>query len=190
MNELMPEFSIIYPDSNSLIKEGWPNISTTLGNLFNLTRRMSLRFVLLDPVEQELEAHYLRDFAKSVREVENKAENVTKLMRVLGSKVNLQIPGMDDVQDGIVSISAELDLELRMLVEPGLFSRMQLPKKLKLGGVVVPQAASPLAGTASAFYGGVELREQVLVKTVSVELQATRSAQEYREVTPISMELK
>ena len=40
--------------------------------------------------------------------------------------------------DGAISISAELEVELKMVVEPGILSRMSPPKRLKLGAVVEP----------------------------------------------------
>lgn len=86
----MPDYSVIYPDSNSLIKEGWPNVSTTLGNLLNLVGRMKLRFVLLDSVEQELEAHYLREFEERKRETEAKAEKLARLVACVGLGVDLK----------------------------------------------------------------------------------------------------
>jgi hypothetical protein len=94
----VPDYSIIYPDSNALIKEGWPNISTALANLLNLTRDMKLRFVLLDPVEQELEAHFLREFTAKTKEADKKVEKISSLVGPLSFEVGVAWPEITDVQ--------------------------------------------------------------------------------------------
>jgi hypothetical protein len=94
----VPDYSIIYPDSNVLIKEGWPNISTALANLLNLTRDMKLRFVLLDLVEQELEAHFLREFITRTKEAEKRVEKTSSLVGLVGLEVGVVWPGIKDVR--------------------------------------------------------------------------------------------
>ena len=91
----MPDYSVIYPDSNSLIKEGWPNVSTTLGNLLNLVGRMKLRFVFFDSVEQELEAHYLREFEERKRKQKPKPKSWRDWSRVWDSELTLSFERLE-----------------------------------------------------------------------------------------------
>ena len=101
-----------------------------------------------------------------------------KILKVYDARTPLEQTG-----DGAISISAELEVELKMVVEPGILSRMSPPKRLKLGAVVEPSENVFLSR-------GTGPRERTAVRSVSVQLKSNRVGKEYREIEPVSLQLK
>ena len=96
----MPPFAIIYPDSNCLIKEGWPDASTALRNLLTVANFRNVRLILLDSVELELEAHYIREFRDKVYETTAKVARLEKIAEKAALGIALRVPSPAEVGEG------------------------------------------------------------------------------------------
>jgi citrate lyase gamma subunit len=96
----MPPFAVIYPDSNCLIKEGWPDVSTTLRNLAAAAEHRGVRLVLLDSVEQELEAHYIREFQEKATEASGKFHRLARIADRAALQVELSVPSTEQLGNG------------------------------------------------------------------------------------------
>ncbi len=110
----MPKYSIIYPDSNCLIKEGWPDPSTALGNLLSISSELKVRFVLLDSVEKELEAHYMREFEEKVGEANAKVDRLGRVVRNVSLDVRIHTPTANEVRESYRGLVNHLVKGLRM----------------------------------------------------------------------------
>lgn len=93
----MPPFTAVYPDSNILIKAGWPEVSTELKNVLSLARVLKLDVFLLEPVEAELEAHWTRDLRKTQMEAAGKTENLSQVLADVGLSAELKFPDDKEV---------------------------------------------------------------------------------------------
>ena len=66
----MLPFKTIYVDSSIFIDEGWTNISSLLKGVISLSKNARVSIVLLEPVERELEAHWMRDWDKTLQRLD------------------------------------------------------------------------------------------------------------------------
>jgi hypothetical protein len=64
-------FECIFPDSNPLIESEWPRLSVSLRNLFSLAEDLKVPVFLLDPVEKEVRAHFLREYEEALKKSVN-----------------------------------------------------------------------------------------------------------------------
>jgi PIN domain len=93
-------------DSNCLIKEGWPEVSTTFRNLSTAAQYRNVRLIMLDSVEQELEAHYIREFRDRANEARAKVDRLGRIAEKAALEIELQVPPPEEVSE---SYRATLD---------------------------------------------------------------------------------
>jgi hypothetical protein len=136
-----------------------------------------------DAVEKEIPS--LERFVSDQLEIQEYSfgDRVLEILNIKVLKVGDVRTPLEQKGDGAISISAELEIQLKMIVEPGILSRMAPPKKLRLGAIVEPQKNAFL-------FRGTDPREETTVRTVSIELKSTRVDKEYKDIEPVSLRLK
>jgi len=99
-------FHKIYFDSNLAIKEGWPRVSAAFKRTLFLAKTFETPVILLDVVESELEAHWVRQYRESLDAV----ADLQKLHEQIGLTVAPGLPELKEVRtayrkaiDGLVS---------------------------------------------------------------------------------------
>jgi hypothetical protein len=65
----MPPTRALYLDSNCFIEAGWPSISGKLSTVGSIIQQLGGKIYLLDPVREELRAHWLREYRAFVHKV-------------------------------------------------------------------------------------------------------------------------
>lgn len=111
----MIPFKRIYFDSNILIKEGWPNSSASLKNTLDWARLFDTETILLDVVDQELEAHWLRDYRKTESETRVRVDNLHRLAEKVGIIPEFQSPPEEKVRRAYREQVKKLVNELQLL---------------------------------------------------------------------------
>lgn len=74
----MLDFTAIYLDSQPLIAAGWPRLSSRLGSVVSLSQIHNIPVFIPEPVEIELEEHWLRDFQERRLAVTNSLDKLNK----------------------------------------------------------------------------------------------------------------
>jgi PIN domain len=118
-------FKKLYIDSSIFIGEGWPDISAQLDELISLSRVLKVPLVLLQPVERELEAHWMRDCDKAVQRIESVSSNLNALLRRVSQGIEPQLPDRKEIRvayrrrvDEVVRLGLErAEVELRSVSE-------------------------------------------------------------------------
>lgn len=84
MTEISAPYDRVYFDSNILLRHQWPRVSQTLLNAMSIVKDFRIPAILLDAVEKELRAHFLRGLAAAKAETENKARAVARICESVG----------------------------------------------------------------------------------------------------------
>jgi PIN domain len=93
----MLPFSRIYLDSNAFIGAGWPTTSTSLQNVLTLAAYAKVKVFMLDAVQRELRAHWVRNFEKTCLEAQRKAAKLQRLCSGVGATATLSVPRRDEI---------------------------------------------------------------------------------------------
>lgn len=80
------EYRRVYWDSEPLLKKPrvWPNISFESRQAFVVLAAFKIPAVLLDPVERQLEAHWLREYRQTRDSAKSKFDSLSEMMKQAG----------------------------------------------------------------------------------------------------------
>ena len=90
----MLRFRRIYFDSNVAIKEGWPRFSAAFKQVLQFAQMFKVPVVMLDVVERELEAHWVRDYVETCKAI----GGVKAIHDRVGVKTDLQLPVLSEIR--------------------------------------------------------------------------------------------
>lgn len=74
MAEISPPYRRIYFDSNILLRPQWPLVSQTIVSTISILKDFQIPAILLEPVERELTAHFLRELTATATKAKSQAE--------------------------------------------------------------------------------------------------------------------
>jgi hypothetical protein len=94
----VPPFKTLYIDSSIFIAAGWPDISAQLRGVLSLSRILKVNVVMLQPVERELEAHWMRDCNKTMLKLQSISENANTLLGKVSQGTELRVPTREEIR--------------------------------------------------------------------------------------------
>jgi hypothetical protein len=97
MDSTPPKYRRIYWDSNPLLKIRWPNISSDFRETAALLKMFDIKSILLESVEKELEAHWLRGVNETRGEAKRKFDNISEIATRVGIETTISLPSRDDL---------------------------------------------------------------------------------------------
>jgi len=116
MPVISPPYGRIYFDSNILLRSGWPRVTQTILSATSILRDFDLPAILLDPVEKELRAHFLRALTLARAEAENKAGALASGCKTVGVTAEpVSLPSIPKIEAAYNRTSAEIISQLGLL---------------------------------------------------------------------------
>jgi hypothetical protein len=116
MPEISPPYDRVYFDSNILLRLHWPRVNQTLLNAVSILKDFRIPAILLDAVEKELRAHFLRVLAAAKTETENKARAVANICESVGVRPpSISLPSIPKIEAAYNKTSAKAIRQLGLL---------------------------------------------------------------------------
>jgi PIN domain len=116
MPEISPPYDRVYFDSNILLRLHWPRVNQTLLNAMSILKDFRIPAILLDAVEKELRAHFLRVLAAAKTETENKARAVANICESVGVRPpSIPLPSIPKIEAAYNKTSAKAIRQLGLL---------------------------------------------------------------------------
>jgi len=116
MPEISPPYDRVYFDSNVLLRFPWPRVNQTLLNAMSILKDFRIPAILLDAVEKELRAHFLRVLAAAKAETENKVRAVANICESVGVRApSIPLPSIPKIVTAYNKTSAKAIRQLGLL---------------------------------------------------------------------------
>jgi len=116
MPEISPPYDRVYFDSNVLLRFQWPRVNQTLLNAMSILKDFRIPAILLDAVEKELRAHFLRVLAAAKAETENKVRAVANICESVGVRApSIPLPSIPKIVTAYNKTSAKAIRQLGLL---------------------------------------------------------------------------
>jgi PIN domain len=116
MPEISRPYDRVYFDSNVFLRLQWPRVNQTLLNAMSILKDFRIPAILLDSVEKELRAHFLRVLAAAKTETGNKARAVASICKSIGVRApSISLPSIPKIETAYNKTSAKAIRQLGLL---------------------------------------------------------------------------
>jgi predicted nucleic acid-binding protein len=107
---------VIYFDTNSLLRAGWPSPSAQLLQVMNEADKLGFPLCLPEAVNQELEGHWIRELIKEWQEASGRVERCNKKAHRLVKFNKLPgLPSKDDLRKAVQELAIDFTGRFRIV---------------------------------------------------------------------------